>query len=213
MGGCLLKNINGVAYADTWAADCIKGDAVNLLVLNAGDVAQSRHTVDSLQHNACRFRGALQKDYIRLVGDDFLVADIFVLTNAFVILAHNLIIMFWDLAQADSDLLVGYRSLLALRHKANNSLPKSRIKICLAAEYAEAEVISLPQSEGKAARWLINSDAEERVLKVLPSADTGKYSAVILTHSFRGLLPQTVQQLFCCPCYFFHICCYCVKHG
>lgn len=125
---------------------------------------------------------------------------------------NNLIIMFWDLEQADSDLLAGYRSLLALRRKANNSLPKSRLKICLAAEYAEAEVIRLPQSGGKAALWLINSDAEERVLKVLPTAGTGKYSAVILTHSFRSLLPQAVQQLFCCPCYFFHICCYCVKH-
>ncbi len=125
---------------------------------------------------------------------------------------NNLIIIFWDLEQADSDLLAGYRSLLTIRRKANNSMSKSRIKICLAAEYAEAEVISLPLSEGKAAPYMINSDAEERVLKVLPSAGTGKYSAVILTHSFRSLLPQGMRQLFCCPCYFFHICCYCVKH-
>ncbi len=126
---------------------------------------------------------------------------------------NNIIIIYWDLSQADNNLLTHYRQLLLLRRKVNNSLSKSRINICLAAEYAKAEIIGLPLSEGKAARWLVNSDAEERVLKVLPAAGTGKYSAVILTHSFRNLLPKAEQKLFCCPCYFFHICCYCVKHN
>lgn len=123
---------------------------------------------------------------------------------------ENKIFVIWNCEDnSTAELVRQYFVMQRLKFRTTSKYGGIVFRLLIAIDFEFTNVVFLESYNRKSEPLLLQGDSIDHTEKILSSISGSKYPLLFMTHAFRSILPEFLRNVFSCPFYFYHICCYC----